>query len=1292
MGKLKIQAKAPTKTPAKITPVRNKKQAPRKRVGTPTKLNGTQASSVDGPARASTTSNSNAPIPAASASVAVNKQLGSATGLESDTALQRNRKSLSLKGYDTASDQRIAPLGTPPSSPVSFASASSPSSPPASQPSGQSANLTTAGASTQKAAPLQIQAAKSPAEKATLPPTGQAAREIPTPAADNGTGNNTSSSASTSEAASASTIAPTQASGFQAVVARVQQATSSLKAHEPAPTKAKQAQQAAVGPANEVASKAQARQVEIIEQEEPQPFNRAGFKAALIQKIDEISPRTLKEADEFKSTNKVSAVKAGLTEQVEQEREEAQGNIRHRTQEAPSTSGIEPKSSTPLPEAVPLQASSDIGAEQAIPAPKIASEVSLQADSLQLDEQMSRADITTEQLEQSNEPQFNQALEARQAAQANALQAPTVYRQEENALLLQARATAKDTAKTHLEEMHSRRADMALQVVGLQGAAKEQDEVKRAGVATDIQSIFDKTKKSVEDRLSQLDGEVNRAFEAGATAAQKTFEDHVDKLMSAYKRERYLSSVGGLALWVKDAVLGMPSEVDAFYQEGRELYIQQMDGVLDNIVTLVEIGLTDAKNKVSSGKKEIQSYIHGLPVSLQEVGQEAARSIQGKFDELAGSIDNKQGQLVESLSQKYTDSVRQMDDRIAVMKVESRGLAGKAGEAISGVVETINNLKTMLQNVLTGMTDVVGLIVRDPIGFLGNLLAGIKLGFMNFTGNIGNHLTKGLMEWLFGVVEGAGLQIPEAFDLKGMWSLILQVMGLTYTNIRARAVNLLGEKVVSRLEQAAEIFKILITHGPQGLWEHIKEKIGDLKALVLDQIKTFVIEQIIMSGVTWLLSLFNPVAAFIKACKAIYDVIMFFVDQGSRILQLVSAILSSVTQIAKGNIDAAANFIENALARGVPLVIGFLASLLNLSGLSEKIKSIIETVRKPVNLAIDWVIKKAVNLVSTTGNALGLGKEKSKAPAVSGKDHPALAQHAVDELKKTDKSDKKPGALRKEKEKQAQQIEADYTARLEPGIKLSIYFQDPAKDLEDHKIDFKVVIAPNTTTVAGAIPDNEIELEVVEYYFGSRIGNRLFSADEMVKETAMDRLSAEKNLQDWVSKRKLYALQPAHRKNTVVHSEEKVPLYSFSADKVEGQITGGKKKRSYYGYTQPAKKSEIGLKILSKGLMKLPPAGKLFNPDWHQKHGRYKSLRPGSTRTNLKYSDVILGHDDNHGGASGHWNRIGHIQTREENKTWNKQPYNYWGPEERSESAKSGNEAEYYGIPAKYFGSHGMWW
>jgi hypothetical protein len=311
------------------------------------------------------------------------------------------------------------------------------------------------------------------------------------------------------------------------------------------------------------------------------------------------------------------------------------------------------------------------------------------------------------------------------------------------------------------------------------------------------------------------------------------------------------------------------------------------------------------------------------------------------------------------------------------MKEANKGLVSKAIGAIKEVINAIIEFKNLLLNILAKAAAAIELIIEDPIGFLGNLVAGVKKGISSFMSRIGEHLKAGLMGWLFGTLASAGIEIPKTFDLRGIITLILSVLGLTYANIRARAVNIVGERVVAGLEKAAEIFIIIKNEGIGGLWKYIKDKVETLKETVLSSIKEFVIQKIVVAGITWLISLLNPASAFIKACKMIYDVVMFFITRGKQILDLVNAIIDSITAIAKGAIGVAATAVENALAKALPVAISFLASLLGLDGISEKIKAIIAKIQAPINAVIDWVIRQAVSLVKGIAGLFG-GKDKDK--------------------------------------------------------------------------------------------------------------------------------------------------------------------------------------------------------------------------------------------------------------------------------------------------------------------------
>jgi hypothetical protein len=853
----------------------------------------------------------------------------------------------------------------------------------------------------------KVQPAKPAQAAATATESGQGGVKSQTPAAKGGTtaaksqgqgnGGTAAAKQNATKPADSGSTSDTSAGGggakslaslqddpaFQAVVNKAKGVAQDKKKHDPAKAESKEAQDAAEPPANEVESKAQDKQVGEMNQQQPGEFNAEAFKAALMEKIAAVIPNNEEDAKKFKDSNQIDSVKQDMSSQVTQEQEQAAGPIEEKTKEAPNTSGIEPKPVTPLqpPEAGSPQ--TDIGAEKAAPKPKPESEVSepLKANSQEIDQQMADAHLTEEQLKKSNEPQFQEALGAKKAAQANAVEAPKAYRQDEKATLNKAQTEAQATSQMQLQGMHGEREQLLAQVMGAQSETQGKDTQERTKIANEINGIYEKTKGEVETVLNGIDAEVTSKFDAGAATAKQKFETYVGQKMEAWEKQRYGEwyDVTGWDERVSDAWNGLPPEVNQFFVDGRQLYLNSMDVTLTGIANFVAQKLNEAKLKIASGKQKIQEYVAGLPENLKQVGQEAAQNIQEKFNQLEESVNNKQDELIDSLAQKYSENLQQIDAEIEKRKEENRGLKDKAKDAIVGTIQTIMQLKDMLMGVLAKAAGAIDKIILDPIAFLGNLISGIKQGFDKFSGNIENHLQKGLLGWLTGALAGAGITMPESFDLKGIFSLVMQVLGVVYEGIKSRVIKALGkngEKMFAALESGFEMFVILKNEGIAGLWQFLQDKIGDLKVMVIDTIKTFVIENVIKAGVLWVVSLLNPASAFVKACKAIYDIIMFFIERGSQIAQLVNAVTDSVGAIASGAVGGAAALIENALGTSLPVVISFMASLLGLGGISEKIEGIIKTVRQPIDKAIDWLIAQAVKFAKKIGKALGFGKDE----------------------------------------------------------------------------------------------------------------------------------------------------------------------------------------------------------------------------------------------------------------------------------------------------------------------------
>lgn len=854
----------------------------------------------------------------------------------------------------------------------------------------QPAQPAPAPASGGNAAPATPQVANEAGSAAAAPEMAEAGGNVATTEGDT---QQTAAESAASGGASAtpggggatSPSSPEEDPEFQGVVDKAKGVAEKEKQHDPAEAESKEAQDAAEPPGNEVESKAQDKQVGEMNQQQPGTFNAKAFKAKLMEKIGAIIPDNEEDAKKFKESNQLDAVKQDVSSQVTDEEKKAAGPIEEKTKAAPDTSGVEPKPVTPMQPPEAGAAPTDINAEKAAPKPKPDSEVSapFEANSQELDDELAKAKVPEETLEKSNEPQFVDALSAKKEAQTHAKEAPQTYSRDEKATINKAEAEAQTTSQTQLQGMHGERSQLLNQVMGAQSETQGKDTQERTKIANHINGIYQDTKKKVEDVLSNIDDEVTKKFDAGAATAKQIFENYVDQKMEAWEDERYGEwyDVTGWDERISDSWHGLPPEVNQFFVDGRQKYLDSMDGTLTDIANFVAQKLNEAKQKIAEGKQKIQEHVAGLPENLRKVGQDAAQNIQGKFEQLEESVNSKQDELIDSLAQKYSENLQELDADIEKRKEANKGLKDKAKDAIVGTVQTIMQLKDMLMGVLAKAAGAVEKIILDPIKFLGNLVSGIKQGFQNFVGNIWEHLKKGLLGWLTGTMAKAGIQMPESFDLKGIFTLVMQVLGLAYDSIKSRTIKALGkngEKMFNGLEKTFEVFVILKNEGLAGLWQFIQDKIGDLKVMVVDTIQNFVIESVIKQGVLWVISLLNPASAFAKACKMIYDIIMFFIERGSQIVELVNAVMESVKAIANGALGGAAKLIENALSKALPVVISFMASLLGLGGISKKIQEIIQKVKEPIDKAIDWLIAQAVKFAKKIGKKLGFGKGKNK--------------------------------------------------------------------------------------------------------------------------------------------------------------------------------------------------------------------------------------------------------------------------------------------------------------------------
>jgi len=763
---------------------------------------------------------------------------------------------------------------------------------------------------------------------------------------------------------------------FVAVTEQVKAGANKLKKHAPPAQKAREASKSAKAPPNERLAGAKAKVVDAVKEApapKPQP---SSFKALLRAEIEKAMPKTLGDTEKFMKGERAGAMKGSLAGNVGQQKETATGPVDAATKKAPDPGSVPATPSAALPPEPAPQAPPVAGGE-AMPQPVTPAEASLQESKKDTARALADEKIKPESLQRANDPRFSAVTAAQGQVAAQADKAPAGFRAKEALILGGAKAQASGIAVRGSLLLAGTRGRGNAQVLSRQQQQAQKEEEARKKVATDIEAIFTRTKSKVESRLANLDTEVSALFDPGVDAALNAMKSFVDDRILKYKLERYLTiPVVGLARWLRDQALGLPAEVNAFYVQGRTVFQAAMDRLIDRVANLVETRLAQAKADVAAGQAEIKSYVAGLPANLKAAGQAAEKAVGDRFAELTTSIEDKKNELASSLAQKYKEAFDKADEALKQMQDENKGLLQQFAEKLGEVVKALLEFKARLMAILRKGADTIELILNDPGQFLSNLLAAIKQGFQQFAGNILTHLTRGFAKWLFGALAGAGIEIPSDLTLPSILKLVLGVLGITFERMRAKAVQLLGPTVVGIIEKVVDYVRALITGGPAALWEKVKEDLSDLKAMVIDAIKDWLITTIVKRAVAKVVSMFNPVGAIVQIILMIVSVVQFVIERAAQIMEFVEAVVNSFAAIATGAIGGAASWIERALGNMVPILIGFLASLLGLGGISAKIKETILKVQNKVDKAIDKAIAKVVGVVKKLfGKLTGKGEK-----------------------------------------------------------------------------------------------------------------------------------------------------------------------------------------------------------------------------------------------------------------------------------------------------------------------------
>ncbi|HKG47255.1 MAG TPA: helix-hairpin-helix domain-containing protein [Pyrinomonadaceae bacterium] len=780
----------------------------------------------------------------------------------------------------------------------------------------------------------------------------------------------------------ASRAAPVVAKGF----GKLQELRQNQQTHDSADEKRAQSEQAVLIPPSEGQSKSNAGQVNVVS-ERPAPKVDAGKgKQTLQQKLKENIPRKVEDVDNFKRDKKAQHTGAEVMKVVQVDKSAVVSTFQdmgHTPPPAPREFEPEP---LPPPEPAPPTTALNLGKDGIAPLQKEHTDVSKYTKDA--DNKLKEEGVTQEQLDMVDSGDLAVANKEKKGMEKTAQTEPLAvqkFAQDQN----------KKVENDLKQEDAKKRGDMSarrkanLGVTGQkQKNTKTALEKKREEVAAKINGIYTAAQDKVKKRLADLEIESMKRFDSGNARATQQFEDDVNSELRAFKADRY-SGWLGWARRVRDWWKGMDDlpAVKAIFERNRDKFVATINKLVEDITADNKKVIQECKDELQNARTQIKDYVDKLGPSLKDMGKKAADDMNSKLDQMDTFIAKKEEDLQNQLKDKQTAAIKAIDEKIEKMKEAMAGALAKLGKLLlwaakkffTWALEKFGFSLSEIEGIINKGVAVLKAIFTQPIRFVKNLMNAAITGFKNFGKNFLKHLKDALFEWLTGSLEG--LQLPQTWDFKGIIGVALQMIGISYANIRRHMVAVMTEPVVAGLEKTFTLVRVLITEGPMAAWEQLKEMAGEMRLAFEAAIKDFIKQKIIEQAIQWIASLLIPGAGIIKAVIGIYDTVVFFIQKAKQIMKMISNFLGSIAEIAAGNIGAAAEAMEQGLARGLSLVINFLAALLRLSGITAKIREAIQKIRTKVDDVLlkvaKWIATKAKVLISK-----GVGAVKAGATAV----------------------------------------------------------------------------------------------------------------------------------------------------------------------------------------------------------------------------------------------------------------------------------------------------------------------
>ncbi|SAL04848.1 hypothetical protein AWB78_07160 [Caballeronia calidae] len=509
--------------------------------------------------------------------------------------------------------------------------------------------------------------------------------------------------------------------------------------------------------------------------------------------------------------------------------------------------------------------------------------------------------------------------------------------------------------------------------VDAQQAAVQQVNAEAETARAEHRADADERVRSDRTRIDSTYDQAERDSQAEADSGERRAENERQR---AERESEDQSWWDHATSFIRRAFEVLMSAINAIFDAARSAVAAIIDAAVNAVTEIIVAAAAALQALVSAFGELLKGLIDGLlgqifpelACALTQFIAEAMaavnQAIDGIADTLVAAVQAVGATLnaaINVLLELYQNAI---DAALAALQAV---MTGDWGALLLKVLDAILRMlgidPAAFHALIAQASDAVDTVVNNPSQFVQNLLDAVVGGVQQFADHFGAHLRDGIIGWLTGAL--GGIQMPAQWDIWGVLDIVRQILGLTWDFVRERAARIIGQENVARLEAAFNWIATLVTEGWSGLWNRLMRELESLKDMVMEAIRNFVLERVVMAAIRWLASLFSPVGAVVQLVMTIWNVYQFVSNQLQRLFGIAQAVVQGISSIAHGVLGPAMNRVEQVLADLLPVVIDLLMSLLGVTGVAARVREIIGDVRAAIARAVD-------NLLDRVLGALGL--------------------------------------------------------------------------------------------------------------------------------------------------------------------------------------------------------------------------------------------------------------------------------------------------------------------------------